>query len=264
MDRPVAAQYITRDTNLRISSWNRATGVTITIAFRRLDENGRLVVDEIDHVPNTDGTRKQTLHALAESVLVSVLAYVSAGTPTAGQTLVRVELVEGLTGAIRSSSTLLQDRITVNAPISWPGSLIRSPLDGAGNLRSITGTDPAANTEFSETVPTGVRWRPLSLLVPLVTDANVANRLPQLLIDDGANVYATIGASTVIAASQNGSVTWARGSFLVTPGGGNKFVQGFPDLVLPAGHRFRSSTINLQATDNYGPPQYLVEEWFDV
>jgi hypothetical protein len=85
---------------------------------------------------------------------------------------------------------LLQGYVTDTSRLSFPGSPIRSSIEGPGVLRSITGTNPAANAEISETVPTNARWRVHAIRFTLVTDANVANREVALTLDDGAAVFA--------------------------------------------------------------------------
>lgn len=264
MERGSVAQCITRDTHLRISSWNSAAGVTIQVTLRRLEDDGELVVDLFEHVPNTDRTRKQTTHALYDARLVSVQAVVTAGTPVRGQTFVRVELIEGLTGAIVSSSTLLQNYITPNVAASWPGASLLSPLDGAGFMRVVTGTDPAAGAEISETVPAGVRWRLIGFRVVFVTSAVVANRIVSLTIDDGA----TVGSAALATINQAASLTFTyfAGDYGVNLGASQAFVSLLLPGTIPlvAGYRIRSVTANLDGADNFGAPQYLVEEWFDV
>jgi len=133
--------------------------------------------------------------------------------------------------------------------------------EGPGTLRSITGTDPAAGAEISETVTANARWRLISFRASLVTDATVANRRMNLNIDDGTNTLlltppASDQAATltyIYQASNYGTVSNFLSTTMALP---------LPsDLILHGGYRIRSSTNSLQAGDNWGAPQYLVEEY---
>ncbi len=132
---------------------------------------------------------------------------------------------------------------------------------GAGAVRSITGTDQAANTEVSETVPANTRWRIRAFRVALATDVNVANRIVNLQVDDGATVYYVAQANE----NQPASVTY---NYSFGLGGANKvfLTQAndqitLPDLLLLGGHKITTSTGNRQVGDNFAAPQYVVEEW---
>lgn len=133
-----------------------------------------------------------------------------------------------------------------------------------GVLRSVAGTDPAANVEISETVAAGKFWRLESITFALVTDASAANRLVEIVIDDGTNVLARIPAPAVQAASLTRTYTFARGGY-DRDSSTNSLTQlaGLPDMVLGPAYRVRTVTTNRQATDNYGAPQLLVMEYDD-
>lgn len=126
----------------------------------------------------------------------------------------------------------------------------------------VTGSNPAANTEFSQTVTTAETWFLLAVTVELVQGLT-DTPLPSLVIDDGTTVIALAPGSTAAqAASTTCRYTWAPG--LVTSGqvGATtnvRSVGGLPDgLVLQAGWRIRSSTAGLGANSDYGAPVFTV------
>lgn len=130
--------------------------------------------------------------------------------------------------------------------------------EGAGVVRAVTGADPAAGAESTETVTADRRWRLLSWRISLVTDGTAANRIPAFVVDDGATAYGRFPGGTQTASttaqhtfSDVGAASTANG--LVSPFAGQ--------LILPGGHRLATSTSNIQAGDNYGAPTYLIEEW---
>lgn len=157
---------------------------------------------------------------------------------------------------------LCQGYVTGLAGLTWPPGIHRHELEGPGNTRVITGTDPAAGNEISETVPTNAVWKLLAIRFKLVTDATVATRRVSLKIDDGANVFYWYSFSTTQSESETKNYSLRAGSFaennniateVIAPLGGT--------LLLLEGFRIRTSTTNLQAGDNYGAPVLYVEEW---
>lgn len=131
-----------------------------------------------------------------------------------------------------------------------------------GRLRSITGTDPAANTEISETVPERRRWILRSFHFQLVTDVNGANRYITIIIDDGTNVLFQFRVAQVQIADKTYNYSFADinvDETFVDP----ELFHPLPNLTLFAGCRIRTITTDRQVTDNYGAPQMLIEEWID-
>ena len=131
-----------------------------------------------------------------------------------------------------------------------------------GRIRSITGTDPAADTEILEAVSPRRRWRLLSLNFSLVTDANVADRYVYLYIKDPTNLLVALAPVNTQAAD----LTYTY-YFTNLPAAEIKIVTNIyrplPPLTLPAGYTIGTITSSRQAGDNYSAPQLLVEEWID-
>ena len=148
------------------------------------------------------------------------------------------------------------------------------PGGGEGFIRRITGTDPGANTEVIETVPTNALWRPRSFSVVLVTDATGHNHVPRLAIDVGTATnrlwIAPDDAANPVIENETRTLHWNSG----TTNGSNAQVieitdteivnpRGIvpSDLLLPEGYRIRTVTDGLAGTDNYEAPIFMVEEW---
>lgn len=119
----------------------------------------------------------------------------------------------------------------------------------------LASTDPAANTEHSITVPAGEQWDLLAINFSLVTDGNAANRTVTITIDDGTTVYAKATGPVTQAASLTYNYTFGVGSALLTAVAGLNVTVPLPQLSLMPGHRIKTVTTNLQATDNYGIAQ---------
>lgn len=131
-------------------------------------------------------------------------------------------------------------------------------------IRSITGTDPAANTEISETVTAGKAWHLLSMTVSLVQGAT-QTPFPVLVIDDGTTALMKIlGATAAQAANTTVQYTWAQvGVAITTPSAtALSMIAPLPiGLVLPAGYRITTVTGGIGANSNYGAPQLFVVEY---
>src|SRR3954467_4562200 len=179
--------YLTGEDHLRLTTFGGVAGATVVLEGRLVTIDGRVVPLAETHTPNSNYTSKANTFALAEGVLTNVQLRASSASLLGGGVFAVLEVVRGLTTNAQALATLLQGYVTTNARLAWPGSPIQASTAGAGRLRSITGTDPAANVEISETVPAGVRWRILTLAATFATDATVASRVPALVIDDGTN-----------------------------------------------------------------------------
>lgn len=255
--------YLTRDNAVRVTSFNSAAGVSLTIAGQILNDDGRVVPFSFLHVPNTDRTIATSTVRVGEGVLLNAHVFASSGSPRRGQCFVRVQIVQGFSGAVDAIGTVLQGYVTDTAGRAWPGSPIELSTEGRGVIRSITGTDPAAGAEISETVPTNARWQLLAIRFTLVTDATVANRRPNLQIDDGTTELARSTLQNDATAGATFHYSYQIGVQALA-GAGNYFSAHIVSRTyLSGGFRIRTATTNLQAGDNFGAPQLLVEEWIE-
>ena len=131
------------------------------------------------------------------------------------------------------------------------------PTGGQGFIRSITGTDPAAGVEISETVPTDLSWRLISLDVTIVAGAAAFN--PYFRITDGTNE---------VWRSSSISVTGGATEQMVLSQVGHRVEAGNNLLSLPAGMIMRPAyvieTAAITADDDYTAPQLLVEQWLEI
>lgn len=124
--------------------------------------------------------------------------------------------------------------------------------------QTFTGTNPAANTEISETVPAGEYWYVLSVTVALA-QAGAGSSFPVLTVSDGSSVFfQSYGATAAQAISTTCQYTWARGLTLSAIVGATtacKAIAPLPfDLYLPAGCVIATATVGLSANTDYGAP----------
>lgn len=182
-----------------------------------------------------------------------------------GQTSVRITLNRGPGAGIISSvaQVLLSDYLYVGQPAGWPGGRQQQGTESTGFLHSLQVTNPAAGADWTFTVPNQSRMRVTSFNANFTASAAVANRQVTVSVDDGANIYWQHDVAVNITAGQAGSI-FGTGTNATT--GANPLLLSVvlpPNLNLPAGHRIRSNTVNIQAGDQWSAIWFGVEEWLD-
>lgn len=254
---------LTGEENFRLTTFGSLASAVVALEGRRITAEGVIVPLSETQVPNSDRTAKVSIFPAGDGLLTNAQLRVSTGTANVGHVFALLELGRGREGGFTPLVTLIQGYITSATRRTWPGSTIDSPLAGQGRPRTITGTDPAAGVEISETVPTGARWKIGSVGYALVTDATAITRFPLITIDDGATIIWQSAISTGQAASITGIYRFAPGAASATIAT-NHFNFALPsNLILAAGYRIRTVTASLQAGDNFGAPVLHVEEFID-
>lgn len=262
--QPPAPLVVTKDDQFALVIMNSVAGAIIVLRYRMVLPDGRMIISEEVITPASDRSQVQLNVRLPDGFLLN-LSILTAGTFTRrGQCFAQLAL-RRVTGSLRAAiSYLVQGYATNTNELTWPYGPSENAVVDTGILRSIAGTDPAAGVEISETVPTGARWRLHGLVVPLVTNATAANRLVQVVVDDGTTIFNRFPAVAVQAASLTVQYSAAAlGAASVAAGADNIILLPTP-LDLLQGWRVRTVTTNLQAGDNFGAPQLRVEEWIEL
>lgn len=216
-------------------------------------------VISFNHTTNSDRTLATSTIAIPD-IPIALTARASATGVQRGALYVRVYL---RIDADRLQLLFAGYVTDTSAPI-YPNGKIESSIEGPGLIRSITGTNPAAGVEISETVPTGAKWKLLALTAAFVADATVGNRVTSLAADNGTTIYVRVSSQALRAASASDVHSWGPGITIPEAYNADPIQSPFAVLAqLPAGHRIRTVTNNVQAGDNWGAPQFLVEEWLE-
>lgn len=122
--------------------------------------------------------------------------------------------------------------------------------------------NPGANTEISIISTTGGLWIVRSLVATFTADATVANRTVVFTADDGTTEYFRTRSESVIAASGLATFAAFDGSSSGAEVGDVVHLAWPTDgLVLPPGHRLRTSTVNLQSGDAFTNVALMVDDW---
>lgn len=256
-----SATYLMLDDEIRVTAYNGAAGVTLEVHARIFGTTQLVQVSRDTLTPSTNRAASSQVVATDEGWLIGGEVFAVAGTPLIGQCYVVVEVVRGLASSGMAHELLAAGYVTARTPLRFPTPMSGTSLDGRGALRSITGTNPAAGVEILETVPTGARWRFLTMNAALTTSAVVNNRQVKFIVDDGANVLYRMSTSYSQVNSRTDRYTFApTGTSLIAID--NTALAVTPvDLWLLAGYRLLTLTTLLDAGDDWGAPQYLVEEF---
>ena len=255
--------FMSGEDSLELGILCGATGETLTCAGRFMTIDRQIRTFEMRVVPSAARVMTTVVESLGQGWLLNFTAWPTSGNPNYGEMWARVRVLRGRSGATSIIGTLAYGYVTLQQGISFPGTTFRNPLEGPGRIRSITGTDPAAGAEISETVPTGARWMLRAIAASFVTDATVANRFPVLKIDDGATVFYIADPPAAQAASNTLIYVSGSGVTRLTSVAGQPSWALPVGLILMAGSRIRTQTVGIVAGDNYGAPQLLVEEWLE-
>lgn len=257
---PIANAYLGAEDNLFLVVYSSIAGTRVLVRARVLMPNGEIQVIEDEIFPTGDYVINTKLVRTGECFLLSAFVALSGAAPQRGRVYSALQVSRGTGGAQRTLNQVCFGYLTDASGITFPATVNSKGGEGVGAFRVITGTDPAAGAEVSETVPTAALWRLHALRVSLVTDATVASRYPFLVYDDGTTEFHRSGAGALQAASLTTIQNWAIGearALLSTQAGNAPIPSG---VWLAGGSRIRTVTANLQAGDNYGAPVYIVEE----
>src|SRR4051812_18481105 len=167
---------VTGEDNLRITTIGALANAVLAIEGRLVSPAGVTMPFAERHVPSSAYASLSQILPIAEGTLTHLQVRATTGAALRGHVFAVVEVVRGGGSNAQPLGTILQGYVTATQRLAWPGSPLESSIAGAGRLRSLTGTDPAAGVEISETVPAGARWRLVAVRLLLVTSAVVANR----------------------------------------------------------------------------------------
>jgi hypothetical protein len=258
---PPSGVYIAQDDVIQLRGWAPTATVTVRVTLRILNNAGVITPCQqtISIAANGATVQVNTISA-DEGFLIS--ASVDGDATQRGLCFVQMIVRRGLGGSDTAlGEVFMQGYVSIYQALSYPNGVVQGSLEGAGAMRLVVGTDPVAGAEISETVPAGRMWILRALSATFVADATVANRTPLLFCDDGgANTFAQSGDSAAVTAGQTINYAWAN-SYVRIISNTTIHVQLASALRLPAGFRIRTTTLNLQAGDNWGAPRLFVEEF---
>lgn len=239
---------------------NNLAGDTVLFTVRVLRADGTITTEKEQLVVVAGWAANNLFIPLPEGYLLSIAAE-SSVVLQRGVTFAQAYVSRAGSSGNDIPQQLFSDYVTRSVLATWPNGRTLHSLEGPGNIRSITGTVPAAGAEINEVVPVRTQWRLIAFRYTLTTAVAAANRESNLVIDDGVNPYVSDTPSFAQVASLAFIYSWMLGVQKQAATQSNLITLPSPTVTLPPGHRIRTSTTNIQAADQYTAPQYLVEEW---
>lgn len=146
----------------------------------------------------------------------------------------------------------------------WLSDTVQIVTPVPPTIASIAITGTAAGAEWSRIVDANETWKLIAADFRLVADANVANRVVRIRLDDRAGNRVWLGQSLLVqTASQTRQyIAAAYGADIGTAGGStNNSILTPPGLWMPQGFTLRTATIGLQVGDQYDTIQLFFEVW---
>lgn len=261
---PPGMLYVTRDDQLVVSGQAGIAGVTLRLRVRMADVNGRVFGNLLELPLPSDRSLATALLQLTDGFLLGCAVAAEGVAVRRGEVFASVELIRGLVTNQEPYSQLASGYPSASDPLCWPNESPEPSVSGQGRLLVFTQAQPAAGAELAITVPTGARWRPMSLRFTLTTSAVVGNRFVHVVVDDGAGLV----FHDVAGPAQAASLT-----FIYSVGAGigpaalldNTVLLPFPhDPTFRQGWRIRTVTTARDGADQFSAAQLGLMEWLEL
>jgi hypothetical protein len=259
-----AGIWIQASDRLYVAAYSSVASLAVQVSgyFRRA--NGDVSEYAVTITPTSDRAVTASDVHFGEGFLLSCVASLVSGNASRGQCYVRAQVQRGTGTAAVKLHTVIAGYVSDEYGPSFPYGTQEGPLEGIGVVRNFAGANPAAGVATSDTVPAGVRWRLISVTVTLVTDATVDDRYVKITITNGTDTLYWITASPNTTAGNTQIFTFAHFGSRDTQNT-SAYTGNIPlNLVLLPGWVVSFSHNNFNAGDNYGAPQFVVEEWIEA
>lgn len=174
-----------------------------------------------------------------------------------GQCYVRLDLLVNGDDVLQ----LCSGYIYAGQSVSWPYTNLAPSVSTTGEPILITGSNPAANVEISQSVPSSFAWKIKSVRFTLVTDGNAATRQVHLVFKDNSGViFLDVPAASTQILSLTRNYNFAPGIQNLGTPLDSEINTDIPDnIYMKTDWIIATTTTNRQATDNYGVPIIYVE-----
>jgi hypothetical protein len=161
---------------------------------------------------------------------------------------------------------LFQGYLGASEHLGWPYGVNERKVSGHGGIKVYTVSNPSAGADWTYTIPSNARFKVISVKAVLTTSSSVADRRASLVFDDGTNISWYSLSNQLQAASATNVYQVSPGmvnSTLTTAAGTVYQSLSMAPVQLSEDFRIRSSTINIQAADQWSAIVVTVEEWIE-
>lgn len=268
--QPTVGQFVAGADSLRFRVFTTLASATVFFRGRYLLPIGNRsqLIPFAQNVTATSGSAGSVLQLVQNDGFVAQLAAsVTDDTIQSGDVYAIVEAGRVESGTFQVYQQMLAGYVTVRFPVV-SSDVPAPPATVPTGRQLIEVPAAAAGAQITYTIPAGQIWKPISVFIRFEASSQVATREVHLKIDDGRSaggtdftgVYMFIPMPHNITANQNWSMTWIRqlGDNYANLQGQN-WVAPLGELLLKAGDRIRSSTINTQTNDVHSVMNILTE-----
>ncbi len=258
---PDTARWVTPDDNLFLNTRNSLAGVTIQVISRVWNPSGDLIQSDFFVKPASDRSAQSFTQPLYYGYLATTIVYVTGPPfPQRGQTYAALYLGKGSPSTVLLQEGLGAGYLDAQHTITWPYSRFVNAAERPGVMQEIIVANPATGSEWSQTVPTGARWRIQGVRADLAASANAVTRNVGLRLDDGLTLMNAFTSPFNQTASTTFTYSWFPGAPVAVAPNTRLPNTLSVDLWLKAGWRLQSETFNLQGNDAWSTINLMVEE----
>ena len=256
-------KYVRNNDFLRLDARSSVASVVLQFTGLLLTTWGDYVPLQFELRPTSDRASTTAIFKLTEGFLYHLQCRVSSGTVRRGQCFVKVGLQQGDNDLAMLHTTILSDYVDLGYEVAYPGSPIRSSLEGPGIMRVFSGTNPAAGADWTETVPTNAFWEVKSIMATVAVANSGAAREVNLNVTDGTTEFHE--QAVTAAATINASTTylWAQDVNEQSAFQNLHSSIPIPAFRLPQGSVISSTTGAIVAGDDWTAPIIYLEEWIE-
>ena len=256
-------KYVRNNDFLRVDARSSQASVVLQFTGLLLTAQGNYVTIQFELRPTSDRASTTAVFALTEGFLYHFQCRVTTGTVRRGEVYVKAGLQQGNNDLAMLHTTVLADYATSDYEVTYPGSPIRSPLEGPGFMRVVAVTDPSAGSDFTQTVPTNARWKLHAAGGTYTTSAAEANRVPALQISDVTTTIAVGTAANNVTASATCAVGFVAGSSANVQQLARSNNPISPGIILMGGWTISGNTFLIATADTWTSVGLHVEEYIE-
>lgn len=256
---PGHALRVKKGDYIEVASYAGSDNTDYTISARMLLDNGQYTPIQRDVVHASAGTTEYAFLPLDEGWLVGLIVACTGNVQPLEARFV-ASLVPNKLGNIAPLYMLISGYSDVQSPAFWPGKPSSMEFAELGSITNSTISNPGTNNEYDNAFDTSRTYLLTSVNVTFTTDANAANRTPQLILVSGNNAQALIPVAAAVTASKVASLTWGLG---LENNGTDIECQTMPlpNMILNGISALATSTPNIQAGDAYTDLSFTYRAW---
>lgn len=260
--------FLDNDFALIIDARNSLAGLGLLVTFREVTDEGYPVFGQVTIPPLTSARARNVFSiSVPRGWLMSLHVANVNGEPRRGETWVTaaVQKSNNILIGVPVFQILVQDYLCSGAPLTWPGSPIRSSVEERGLTRSVIVANPAAGADWSTTVPVNARWILRSVEATIAGDGGAGAKRPQLQLLDAAAVQLLfVPAFDTYTLLNVKNFQWMDFEGRLSVGTPIQVLTGMPDrLELFQGWQIGTITTGITAGDQWTGIALIVEEYIE-